>query len=166
MSAFRFTFLAFSASQCSENTQRYMWYKVSPSWKGKIFKFFSKIAVFSEIPSCVHTSKKQEHIPCVPLPLGLLKSCPCVKWFCIHRPLGYCDCRSQEGTAKAAHSLRRGTEEIRKAHSSISPPATSPSSRPLSPAGVSNLEILSGHRAPFPLHTPSTGPACPGDGKP
>lgn len=99
-------FLLFLPLSALKILKRYTWFKVSPLWKGKINKFFPKTAVVSEIPCQVPKPKKQECIPCAPLPLGLMKSCPCVKKFCICRPLGYCDCLSQEGTLKLVHPLR------------------------------------------------------------
>lgn len=63
----RFNFLAFSAFQGSENTQK-VHLVLRYIWKGKINKFFSKIAVVSEIPPQVHQPKKQERILCAPLP--------------------------------------------------------------------------------------------------
>lgn len=61
----RITFLAFLSSRCSETTQRF---KVSPLWKGKISNSFSKNALFSEIHSQAHKSKKNTYYPPFPYP--------------------------------------------------------------------------------------------------
>lgn len=52
-----------------------------PFCKGKIVNLFPKIAVVSEIPSQVHYSRRQDKYRVLPCPLGLLKSCPCVRDF-------------------------------------------------------------------------------------
>lgn len=61
-------FLPFLPLSALKILKRYIWFKVSPLWKGKINRFFPKTAVVSEIPSQVPKPKKQECILCAPLP--------------------------------------------------------------------------------------------------